>query len=62
MKTDHETIEKITSIKLRALPIDEDRNVDDTDFYSEREIELLLEDDEISPEESGFMIGYLGED
>gem|GEM_PF-1602965 len=30
------------------------------DFYSEDEIELLLEDDEISDEEEAFMVGYMG--
>lgn len=33
----------------------------DTDFYLGEEIEKLLEDDEISPEESAFMDGYLNE-
>ncbi len=35
---------------------------DKDDFYSEDEIELLLEDDEISDEEEAFMIGYMGFD
>ena len=62
MKTDVETIEKITSIKLRALPIEKDPNIDNDDFYSEQEIELLLEDEEISLEEAGFMYGYLSDE
>ena len=38
-------------------------NQDDTDdFYSEDEIELLLEDDEISDEEEAFMMGYMSLD
>ena len=32
------------------------------DFYNENEIELLLEDDEISDEEEGFMFGYIDRD
>ncbi len=33
---------------------------DNDDFYNEDEIELLLEDDEISDEEEAFMVGYMG--
>lgn len=33
-------------------------NVDDESIYSERVREQLLEDDEISPMEIGFMQGY----
>jgi len=29
------------------------------DFYDKGEIEALLEDDEISSEEEGFMLGYM---
>ena len=32
---------------------------DDDDFYTEREIEVLLEDDEISASEEAFMRGYM---
>jgi len=32
----------------------------DVDIYDEAYVEELLEDDEISPEEEGFMIGYNG--
>lgn len=32
------------------------------DFYNEDEIELLLEDDEISDEEEAFMMGYMNFD
>ena len=31
------------------------------DFYTEEEIEILLEDDEISTAEEAFMRGYMGE-
>jgi len=31
------------------------------DFYDEDEIETLLEDDEISSGEEGFMRGYMGD-
>lgn len=30
----------------------------DLDFYSDAEREQLLDDDEISPEEAAFMMGY----
>ena len=30
------------------------------DIYDPEEMEVLLEDDEISSEEEGFMIGYMG--
>ncbi|MDP1694521.1 MAG: hypothetical protein Q8L34_03195 [Candidatus Woesearchaeota archaeon] len=36
--------------------------LDKDDFYNESEIELLLEDDEISDEEEAFMVGYMGFD
>lgn len=36
--------------------------LDKNDFYNENEIELLLEDDEISDEEEAFMVGYMGLD
>jgi hypothetical protein len=32
--------------------------VNEEDFYSEEARVLLVEDDELSPEESGFMQGY----
>ncbi len=32
------------------------------DFYDSSEIEILLEDDEISADEEAFMQGYLGEE
>lgn len=32
------------------------------DFYNEEEIEILLEDDEISTIEEAFMRGYIGEE
>ncbi|MBI1972821.1 hypothetical protein HYS50_02345 [Candidatus Woesearchaeota archaeon] len=32
---------------------------DSDDIYNEDEIELLLEDDEISEEEEAFMMGYI---
>lgn len=35
---------------------------EDDDFYSEEEIEVLLEDDEISTAEEAFMRGYLDEE
>lgn len=36
-------------------------NYDDMDFYKQDYIEEALEDDEISNEEEGFMVGYLEE-
>jgi len=38
-------------------PIDKD---DDLDIYTEEGIEEYVDDDSISPEEQGFMRGYLG--
>ncbi len=32
------------------------------DFYTEDTIAYLLEEEEISAEEEGFMLGYIGED
>jgi hypothetical protein len=34
-------------------------NYQDDDFYTEEEIETLLEDDEISASEEAFMRGYI---
>lgn len=36
--------------------------LENEDFYDESEIEILLEDDEISSAEEAFMRGYMGED
>ncbi len=38
--------------------LEEDKVVEDEDIYSEKARVLLLEDDEISAEEDGFMEGY----
>ncbi len=35
---------------------------EDDDIYEENSIEILEEDDEISLEEAGFMLGYLATD
>ena len=35
-------------------------NPEDDNFYSERVIDRLLEDDELTSNEEGFMIGYMG--
>ena len=40
----------------------ENENIDDLDIYSEEIMEVMLEDDEISDAESGFMHGYMQED
>ncbi len=48
MKRKHDEGEKIESLQ--------------EDFYTEEEIEILLEDDEISTAEEAFMRGYIGED
>ena len=37
----------------------QDEWVDDENIYGEGSAEMLLEDGEISPEEEGFMIGYM---
>lgn len=51
----HESIEKITSERLRGLST----NNLDVDVYDRDSLECLEENDEISPVESGFMNGYL---
>ena len=33
--------------------------VDEENIYGEGSAEMLLEDDELSPEEEGFMMGYM---
>lgn len=55
MKLDlsHETIEKITSERLRSQVSDE------VDFYDKTFLEDLNDNDEISSMEVGFMCGYL---
>lgn len=53
---------------MKKEKIESDRNElfdeldKEEDFYNESEIELLLEDDEISDEEEAFMVGYMGFD
>ena len=39
--------------------IREKRYYEEDDFYTEQEIEILLEDDEISASEEAFMRGYM---
>ena len=41
------------------MRIQEQEWVDDENIYGEGSAEMLLEDDELSPEEEGFMIGYM---
>ena len=36
----------------------EDYDIDDLTFYDERSREVMMDDDELSPEEAGFMQGY----
>jgi hypothetical protein len=38
---------------------DQEMASDDSDFYSEKAIQNLLEEDEISLNEEAFMIGYI---
>ena len=44
----------------RLIKMKEFEDEEDLDFYNENLIEDDLENDEISSEEEGFMIGYLG--
>ena len=53
MKIEVEYIEELAGQALRNLPMNEN------DIYSEKGVDDLEEDDEISLEESGFMKGYL---
>lgn len=39
-----------------------DEATENEDFYTEEEIEILLEDDEISTAEEAFMRGYIGDE
>lgn len=45
-------------IKIFAKKVVDQKSEDDTNFYLEEAIESLLENDEISPEEEAFMMGY----
>ena len=53
------TPRKTENAKERSQDIFED---DADTFYNEDEIEVLLEDDEISGEEEAFMKGYMDDD
>lgn len=43
---------------MKKIIIDEDDFSEDENIYSEEARELLLEEDELSPEEEAFMRGY----
>ena len=45
--------------KTRVNKLPEEFEVLSLDFYKEEEVEEGLENDEISSEEEGFMLGYL---
>ena len=45
--------------KVIYLESEIDEGIKEEDFYNDNEIEVLLEDDEISPGEEAFMRGYL---
>ena len=51
----HENIEKITSERLSKLNLEYEGDY----FYNPEFLDILGEDDEISPSEGGFMQGYL---
>lgn len=56
------TIEDITAQRLRKLDLGKQRKEpaeEEEDIYFEEIVLELEEQDAISPEESGFMIGYL---
>lgn len=56
------TIEDLTSRQLRKLAVrQEEEDEDDEDIYFEEMLLELEENDAISPEECGFMRGYLGD-
>jgi len=46
-------IEQVTAQRLRELPLC------DEDIYCIEEIEVMEEEDELTPSEGGFMMGYL---
>ncbi len=57
------TIEDITGQQLRRLDLGKQRKEleEEEDIYFEEMVLELEEQDAISPEESGFMMGYLGD-
>ena len=57
------TIEKLTGTQLRKLAIwPPEQQTADEDFYAEDFLLELEDNDELSIEESGIMMGYLGSD
>ena len=46
-------------IKHKLYDQDYEDHYEEDDFYTEKEIETLLEDDEISASEEAFMRGYM---
>jgi hypothetical protein len=55
-----EAIERITGERLRQLEIHRPiREVDEIGFYDKEFLEYLEENDELSAQEGGFMLGYL---
>ena len=55
MEIKMQEIEKITAEKLRKLKYNEEH-----DIYSKKHVNILVDEDVISGEECGFMMGYLG--
>ena len=41
---------------------EQEKDLDDLDVYSDEEVDELVESDELSDEEAGFMHGYLEEE
>tara|TARA_Y100000310_G_scaffold334233_1_gene413462 strand:- start:1654 stop:1827 length:174 start_codon:yes stop_codon:yes gene_type:complete len=54
MNISQEQVEQITSQQLMKLPINQEESI-----YDEEGIMQLADNDEITPAESGFMMGYL---
>lgn len=43
-----------------AFEIEESKDSEELDIYTEEGMESYMDDDGISPSEEGFMVGYLG--
>ena len=54
MNISQEQVEQLTSQQLRKLPITQEESI-----YDEEGIMQLEDNDEITPAEGGFMMGYL---
>ncbi|MFP4656700.1 MAG: hypothetical protein ACLFNK_03940 [Candidatus Woesearchaeota archaeon] len=52
--------EKRNKTYLKYDVLDDAEEFDELDFYDYESVEHSLDDDVVSPEEEGFMLGYMG--